>query len=201
MNVFIKPQQVQRILIDLQCTWGVAGGWALDLFLDRPTRGHEDVDVAIFREDQLILQGYFSSRGWSLEYVHNSKFYSWPNGERLRLPINGIWCRASSGPLDLIEVLLNECEGKDFVFRRNSSIKTPIERAFIRSKSGIPVLAPEIVLLYKSKRPMRDKEQQDFSNMLNALDVQRRQWLAESIATNDPEHPWLYDLRDATRVL
>jgi hypothetical protein len=196
MNSLTEPQEVRRILNDLQCTWGVAGGWALDLFLDRITRKHQDIEVTIFREDQLILQHYFSSRGWSLEYVLNGKLISWPTGERLRLPVHEIWCRISCGPLGRIEVLLNECEDDAFVFRRDFRIRAPIERAFVRSNSGILVLAPEIVLLYKSRRAMDRKEQQDFSNMLDALDVERRQWLAESIAANDPEHPWLTALRD-----
>jgi hypothetical protein len=197
VNSFIEPQEVLRILIDLQCTWGVAGGWALDLFLDRVIRKHQDIEVAILRQDQLILQDYLSSRGWSLEYVLNSKLISWPRAERLVLPIHEIWCRIGTGAaLGRIEVLLNECEGNDFVFRRDFRIRASIERAFIRSSSGIPVLAPEIVLLYKSKRAMDSKEQQDFSSMLNALDVERRKWLVEGIAAGDPRHPWLADLRD-----
>src|SRR5438874_1630364 len=32
--------------------WLVAGGWALDLYVGRSTRRHNDVDLAIFREDQ-----------------------------------------------------------------------------------------------------------------------------------------------------
>ena len=198
MNSFIEPQEVLEILSDLQCTWGVAGGWALDLFLDRITRKHQDIEVAVFREDQLILQNYFSSRGWSLEYVLNSKLNSWPIGERLRLPIHEIWCHINSGPLNRIEVLLNECEGNDFVFRRDFRVRTPIERTFIRSHSGIPVLAPEIVLLYKSKRSTEPKEQQDFANVLTALDEERRQWLVKTIAANDPKHPWLAALSMST---
>ena len=31
------------------------GFWAIDLFLDRPTRPHKDVDIAILRLDQRTL--------------------------------------------------------------------------------------------------------------------------------------------------
>jgi Aminoglycoside-2''-adenylyltransferase len=61
MNDFTEPQKVARLLEEVRCSWGVAGGWALDLFLDRVTREHQDIEVAIFREDQLILQEYLSS--------------------------------------------------------------------------------------------------------------------------------------------
>jgi hypothetical protein len=196
MNSFIEPQEVQRILANLQCSWGVAGGWALDLFLDRITRKHQDIEVAIFRADQLILQDYFASRGWSIEYVDNGQLVSWPIGERLVLPVHEIWCRENKSR---IEVLLNECEDDAFVFRRDSRIRAPVERTFIRSNSGIPVLAPEIVLLYKSKRARDPKEQQDFSSVVDTLDVEQRRWLAESIAVIDPDHPWLATLMVQSR--
>lgn len=195
MNDFTAPQKVARLLGDVRCSWGVAGGWALDLFLDRVTREHQDIEVAIFREDQLILREYLRSRDWSFEYVHNGKLFPWPIGESLVLPVHEIWCQIPNGPLRRLEVLLNERKADAFVFRRDSRISAPIDRTFIRSNSGIPVLAPEIVLLYKSKRSVEPKEQMDFSIMLDALDSQRRQWLFESIAVAHPEHAWLAALR------
>ena len=190
MNDFTTPQQVQHLLTNVRCTWGIAGGWALDLFLNRVTRKYKDIEVAIFREDQLILQEYLSSQGGFFEYIHGGQFFPWESGERLELPIHEIRCQISSGSLRCLEVLLNERTVDTFVFRRDARIRAPINRAFLQSKSGIPVLAPEIVLLYKSKEFGDVKEQLDFSNILDAIDVERCQWLFESIATIDPEHPW-----------
>ena len=191
MNDFIEPQTVARLLADVRCRWGVAGGWALDLFLDRVTRKHQDIEVAIFREDQLILQEDLSCRGWSFEYVRNGQLFPWQIGERLELPFHEIWCRIRNGSLRFLEVLLNERRANAFVFRRDARVGAPIDRTFVRSNSGIPVLAPEIVLLYKSKRALESKEQLDFSNMFNALDKERRKWLFESVTVTDPEHAWL----------
>ena len=188
MNSFTEPREVQRTLADLQCSWGVAGGWAIDLFLDRITRKHQDIEVAVFRDDQLTLQEYFACRGWSLDYVDNGQLIPWPIGKRLALPVHEIWCRNIKSR---IEVLLNECEDDAFVFRRDPRITAPVERTFIRSNTGIPVLAPEIVLLYKSKRASEPKEQQDFANALDTLDAARRRWFGESIAVIDPNHRWL----------
>jgi hypothetical protein len=195
MNDFIEPQRVASLLQDVRCRWGVAGGWALDLFLDRVTREHQDVEVAIFREDQFVLQEYLSSRGWSLECVHQGRLSPWPKGERLELPIHEIWCRTQSGPLRRLEVLLNERQGDTFVFRRDARVVAPLDSTFIRSKCGVPVLAPEIVLLYKSKRAAEIKEQLDFSNALDGLDAERRRWLFASLAVVDSWHLWLSDLR------
>jgi hypothetical protein len=195
MNDFAEPQQVARLLAEVRCSWGVAGGWALDLFLDRVTREHQDIEVAIFRDDQLVLQEYLSFRGWSFEYVCNGQLFPWPIGESLTVPIHEIWSRNPNGPLRRLEILLNERKGNAFVFRRDSRVGARMDRTFIRSNSGIPVLAPEIVLLYKSKRAVEPKELLDFSNTLDALDTERRRWLFESLSLADPEHAWLPALR------
>lgn len=193
MDDFNEPHKVARLLENLPCRWAVAGGWALDLFLGRVTRKHQDFEVAILRGDQLVLQEYLSSRGWSLEYVHEGKLYPWPGGEWLRSPSHEIWCRVH-GPVRRLEVLLNESQGEEFVFRRDSRIAVPLGHAFIRSTSGIPILAPELVLLYKAKRAVEPKEQRDFSNVLDALGAERRQWLLANLSTAEPGHMWLADL-------
>lgn len=47
--------------------WFVAGGWAIDLFLDRVTREHSDIEIAVLREDQLALQRHLV--GWQFTKV------------------------------------------------------------------------------------------------------------------------------------
>ena len=42
--------------------WFVCGGWALDLFIGKQTREHHDLDIGIFRRDQLALQGFFANQ-------------------------------------------------------------------------------------------------------------------------------------------
>jgi hypothetical protein len=198
---FSEPHQVSRLLHDLPCPWGIAGGWAVDLFLDRVTREHQDIEVAIFREDQLLLQDYLCLRGWSFEHVRDGRFYPWMKGESLALPVHEIWGRCEREPLRRLEVLLNERVTDAFIFRRDPRVRLQIERAFFQSRSGIPILAPEVVMLYKSKRATEPKEQLDFSNIVGALDAERRQWLLESLGTVDSEHDWLAALRgpDPTR--
>ena len=42
----------------------MAGGWAIDLFLGRETRNHQDIDIAIFREDQFELRRHLANWKW-----------------------------------------------------------------------------------------------------------------------------------------
>jgi hypothetical protein len=142
----------------------------------------------------LTLQDYLCDRGWSFEHVRDGRFNPWLKGEFLLLPIHEIWGR-SGEPSQRLEVLLNERVTDAFIFRRDPRIKIPLERVFLRSESGIPILAPEIVLLYKSKRATEHKEQLDFSSALSALDAERREWLIDSLTLINPGHEWLVALR------
>lgn len=191
MDDFREPEAVARLLDGLPCPWGFCGGWAVDLFLGRVTRPHKDVDVAIARKDQLLLQSFLCSRGWSLEKAHQGRLSPWPAGERIDLPVHGVWCRKPGERPDLLEVLLNECRGDDFAFRRAPSIVREGALAWVRGRGGLPLMAPEIVLLYKSDRPDDAPAAADFAATLPALDPGQRRWLREALVRLRPDHPWL----------
>ena len=46
---------VNDLMTDFEGSWCIAGGWAIDLYLDKETRTHGDIEVLVFREDQEIL--------------------------------------------------------------------------------------------------------------------------------------------------
>ena len=67
--------------------WGIAGGWAIDLFIGKETRPHSDVEVAIFREDQHLLKQTLPD--WSFEKAVKGELISWKE-EWLELPVHEI---------------------------------------------------------------------------------------------------------------
>jgi hypothetical protein len=60
-----------------------------------------------------------------------------------------------------------------------------------RDPTGIPYLAPEIVLLFKAKHAARGKDAADFARALPLLDGQRREWLADALRVVHPGHDWI----------
>jgi hypothetical protein len=52
------PRDVAGIMSGFPEPWWACGGWALDLFVGRETRRHDDLDVAILRRDQHALHSY-----------------------------------------------------------------------------------------------------------------------------------------------
>jgi hypothetical protein len=49
---------VARLLDTFPGRWWVAGGWAIDAWIGRATREHEDLEISILREDQASFRSY-----------------------------------------------------------------------------------------------------------------------------------------------
>lgn len=166
--------------------WFICGGWAIDLFLGRKTREHHDLDIGIFREDQVTLRN--SLRGWRLQKAVEGRILEWQDEEFLQLPIHEIHAEREDG--FRLEVLLNEKDGDDWVYRRDARARLPMTRAVIKQKGEIPFLAPEIVLLFKSKTP-RSVDFEDLRATLEMMPYDSRQWLARAIETTDGDRDFL----------
>ena len=188
MSTSAAVQKVGSLLCDLQCQWFVCGGWALDLFLKRVTRRHKDVDIAVARNDQFEVRDYLRQRSWRLEKAIDGELIPWRDGERLVSPFHTVWCKNGNHDPDFIEVLLNEIDGDQFRFRRDQSITLARERMFFKSSCGLPVLAPEIVLLYKSNCP--EENDADFQNTIELLAEESRVWLKGALSRLSARHPW-----------
>lgn len=185
--------QATKLLADYDRPWAVCGGWAIDLFLNRITRTHKDVDFAVLRKDQFIVQEYLLARGWTLEKAVSGELIPWQKGEWIDLPVHTIWCKHPKASPDFIELLFNEVDEVNFRFRRDTSIRRSLEKMIISSASGIPILAPEIVLLYKSKKVESSPYVVDFKNVLPNLSNEARDWFATALKALYTDHVWLED--------
>jgi Aminoglycoside-2''-adenylyltransferase len=190
-------ENIATLLTPLPVTWGFCGGWSIDLFLNRITRSHKDVDVAILRREQQIVFAALRQQGWILEQAINGTLQPFEDNEFLMLPVHEIWCKHASFYPDFLELLLNESEGDRFLFRRNRSIQCQLSEAFVISPSGLPVLAPQIALLYKSNDLPVTGNQLDFYVALPYLSVRQKQWLTHALSILSPEHEWLTLLADS----
>ncbi|MDE0219061.1 MAG: hypothetical protein OXJ90_07310 [Spirochaetaceae bacterium] len=186
---FALPRQVLSLLEGFRRPWWVAGGWAVDLFVGRLTRPHKDIEIALYRHDQLVLQEHLA--GWSLRKVVDHRRVSWLPGELLTLPVHEIHGRGPEG--QALEILLNEYDRGRWVFRRDPTVTRPAKLIAARSADGVPFLRPEIALLYKSNDPHPDN-QADFERAAPLLGPESRAWLRAALRHHRPGHPWLAHL-------
>jgi Aminoglycoside-2''-adenylyltransferase len=187
--------QVLELLGEGAFPWWVAGGWAIDLFVGRETRHHEDLDVVVLRRDQFVIQA--SMGDWELWAADPpGTLRPWAAGEFLAPAIHDIWCRRASSEPWSLQLMLAESQGDRWAFRRNPRITTPLTRIGRRTADGTPYLAPDVQLLFKSGPNRRPKDEADFTVALPRLDLESRQWLAIALDAHSPGHPWLTPLAE-----
>lgn len=190
MKTFIEPVRIQQLLQNYTSPWFIAGGWAIDVFIGHETREHSDVEVAIFRKDQGSIKTYL--RNWRLQKVVKGEFHHWKD-EYLELPIHEIHGVSETGTR--IEILLNESNENEWIFRREPSISRHLNDIKRVSELGIPYLSPEIVLLFKAKNP-KPKDEEDFIRAKKLLNEESRNWLKKGLEVHTPGHHWIEELED-----
>lgn len=175
--------------------WFFSSGWALDLFLGRVTRVHHDVDIVLPRTAAQAVRGFLNPHGWRLVLPLRGRLEPWPPESPLEPDIQ-IHAHRDGGFIDL---LLTEMTGKTWTYRREPSVTCPARQAFLKTEGGLPFLAPELVLLFKSKNSSvnqheRPQDERDFRAVLPKLAAAQRNWLREALGQIDPAHPWLQRL-------
>lgn len=196
----LTPQEAGSYFAKWPHPWWIAGGWALDLFRDEISRPHDDIDVVVLRRDLGTL--HHVPPGWELHMADPPGTLGlWREGESLPAWAHDIWCRPSAGAPWRMQFMVVDADGDRWVFRRDHRVQGPLA-TFGLERNGLPILAPEIQLLYKSSvksaNGRRPKDETDYQRTLPYLDTARRRWLHDAIARTQPDHPWLDDL--ASRV-
>lgn len=172
--------------------WGAAGGWAIDLYLGRKTREHEDLEIVALRRDASPLYDQLRFRKPSCIHPGDTvRFEPW-RGDPFDTNVIQLRLAARTGQPDF-DVLLTPAEGELWICRRDETMREPLDRAVRATALGVPVLAPEIVLLFKAKR-VEGKDESDFRNVLPSLEDAGREWLRSSLYRLYPDHRWLQQL-------
>ena len=90
--------------------------------------------------------------------------------------------------------MVDECSEGDWLSRRDSRIRAPIESITRTSRNGVTYLAPHVQLYYKAKSP-RAKDQIDFDVLMESVISMDVEWLRNAISLSyGTSHPWLASL-------
>ena len=182
-----SPWETARRFTGVDAPWGVAAGWALELYVGEAWREHEDLEVAVpaSRFDELCAA------------LGELELWVPVGGGRLR-PLASVPGPASQQTWGLdpaarawrIDVLREPSAGGTWICRRDETIRMPFTRLVERTADEIPFVRPEVVLLFKAKHA-REKDEEDFDVVLPRLDRERRSWLRDALHRVHPGHPWL----------
>ena len=188
------PDQAARALEGVSAPWAVAGGWALDLWLGRRTREHEDLEIAVpaalFPEIQARLEGL----GLRLFAVDDGEVIALAPGEA---PGRGFqtWAMEPAVQGWRLDVMREPGDAETWVYRRTGELSAPRTWTCGRTAAGVPFVAPQVALLFKAKETPRDKDEADFALAAPRLSSEARAWLTDALRLIRPGHPWIDRLR------
>jgi len=192
MSRMINPHQAASLMEGFNRPWWFAGGWALELFVGRPLREHEDIEIAIWRDDQMALRKHFIGWNWetAISVDGGGQWIGWNAQQRVELPNFQLKADcARENPREL-EFMLNDAKDGQLQFRREPSITVPADAIVGRSSDGLPFLVPQVQLLYKAKHH-RPKDETDFAAAFEVLSKQQRDWLKSALQRWNPNDPWI----------
>jgi hypothetical protein len=186
----LTVEQLAGVMVGAPFRWWIAGGHALALHLGSDWRDHEDIDLGIRRRDVPALFAHL--REWVPFVAASGVLRAW-RGEPLleQRSENNVWWRARADGPWVLDTSIGEGDEDLWVYRRDPRITRPWDEAVLRSEEGVPYLAPELQLLFKSKA-VRPKDQADAEAVIPRLDPQRRSDLRRLLP---PDHAWQELLR------
>jgi hypothetical protein len=183
--------ELTQALAGFDLPWWIAGGWAIDLFLGEQTREHDDVEIGVLAGDQEALRATLD--GWDLHVVDDGTLYPWAPEDRIELPRHQLWARRTAREPWSLEILFEHHDDESWIFRRDARIRMPLDSLGRSASDGLPIMAPEVQLLFKAK-DARARDEHDFAAALPSLDPAAIAWLRSALTRFDDAHPWLSEL-------
>lgn len=180
-----RPQDAAARLAGVTAPWMVVGGWALDLWLGRETREHEDLEIAILRED--FPQVRDALAGLDVYAIGDGEVRALPADEAPPPHRHQNWI--AQGQAWRMDIMLEPGDAQTWAYRRNPEFTAPRAWMTGTTADGIPYLRPHGVLFFKSKAP-RPKDEADLKAALPHFDAESRAWIADAIARFEPQSPW-----------
>ena len=180
---------MEKLFQGCKAPWWITGGYAIDAFVGRfDRRPHADIDIGLLARDQAAVRSCLAR--WDFHCGDPpGTLRPWRPGELLQEPIHDVWARERPGEPWRFQLVLNPDDSGVWVYRRDARIRRQLSELVWRS-NGIPILAPEVQLLFKSKT-IRPRDEQDFADSSPLLDAQQARWLRDALRLIDPEHIWL----------
>jgi hypothetical protein len=171
--------------------WWIGGGRALELHLGRSWRSHGDTDVGIIRRDAGRIGAWLSGR--ELWVASRGGVHLWA-GDDLSADRheNNVWVLNRARTAWCLDLTVGAGTADEWVYRRNETIRRRWPDAVLPGPGGVPYLAPDIQLLFKSLN-RRPKDDRDAREVIPLLTARQQRFLDVHLP---PSHPWRALLAD-----
>lgn len=165
---------------------------------------HSDIDICVFEKDREKILRYMLQNNWNVYEFRGQGKVRPLNAASLSETGRNFMC--TNGECDIVnfypceeenflyhefihtgikefnyvEFLFNITDEDYFVFDKNQGIKRELSKAILLN-SGIPYLAPEIVLLYKSSWSENVEYQYDFEQTYWQMNDEQKMWFSQNL--------------------
>lgn len=182
----IPVDEVAAILEAAPFRWWICGGLSLEMYAGQQWRDHEDLDIGLVRSQGPDVHAFLSPQ-WDLWVAAGGTLRPW-SGSPLDAGCNenNVWVREGPGSPWRLDLTVGSGSDEEWIYRRNEAVRRPWEEAISLTDDGIPYLAPEIQLLFKSKDP-KPKDDLDAETVFPMLEEGGRAFLDETL---DAGHAW-----------
>lgn len=173
------------LFADAPFRWWICGGYALDLHAGTSWRPHADLDVGILRAEADKAYTWLSE--WDLWMAARGTLRPW-SGEPLAddRHENNVWARRASSSPWRFDLTVGSGNDTEWIYRRDRTIRRAWDATVLWTTDGMPYLAPDVQLLFKSKSS-RPKDNLDARQVIRLLDDDQRAFLGDHI---DSGHVW-----------
>lgn len=182
-----SPVELSGRLRRVSRPWCIVGGWALDLWHDKKTRAHDDLEFTILRDDLDVFRRELSDMEF---YTVNDGVLELLAADREpAMEIFQIWCFDRAAGCWRVDMMIEPGTDDSWVYKRDPQIRRSRTEMVALTADGIPYLNPSAVLLFKAKH-CRPKDEEDFANAVPKLPLSGCQWLRDCLERLHPDHEW-----------
>ncbi len=179
----LSLEEVWELFTAAPFDWWVSGAVALELYAGRSWRSHADADAGLRRDQMQQVAAHMEA--WELAVAAGGRLAPW-DGAGLQDGQNNVWARRPGERVWRIDLTVGDGDDHRWIYRRDPRVTRPWAEAVLRTSDGIPFLAPDLQLLFKSK-VTRPKDHQDAEEVIPLLNSESRGFLSTHLPTG---HPW-----------
>lgn len=176
------------------CAFRIVGPWLSDTWSSRSVDAAwvfvHDLEVVVRRRDQQSVHAALVA-DWEL-FALDPPGGGWRPWRGLPIGASAFQLQARSSSIEF-DLFTETSDGSHWHFRRDNRITRGCDEVIVRSESGIPIVRPEIQLLYMAKST-EPKNQSDFEMAGPHLPPEAAAWLKHALQVTHPGHRWLHAL-------
>ncbi len=186
-----SPMQLAQKLSGVDADWYIVGGWALDLWLGKQRRQHDDLEFATLPQYAPKLASHLSELIFF--EVKAGQLSPWDLNQKFGKDVWQFWGADLEVGRWRVDMMLERGTREFWKYKRSPSFEQLRDSAVRTNADGIRYLAPANVLLFKAKY-CRAKDEDDFQAALPNLTASDRATLRRWLSLCHVDHKWLQHL-------